>query len=84
MPRNYSIKETIRQIKEKKLKKESQETTTNSEILNNYSDEEILDIEIPIQKEFKTKEFIERFDRKETSKKKDTIIQSITKKFKWW
>ena len=85
MPRNYSIKETIKRVKEKELTQESLEATVNNNtVANNPTTEKIVDIEIPIQEEVKTEEYIERFDKEEISKKKDTIIQSIAKKLKWW
>jgi len=85
MPRNYSIKETIKRVREKELTQESLEATVNNNtVVNDPTAEEIVDIEIPIQEEVKTEEHIERFDKEEISKKKDTIIQSIAKKFKWW
>ena len=94
MPRNYSVKETIRRVRERELQKQS-ETTDINETTVADSIEEIIDIEIPqdhqtetfiqSQKEIKAEEYIERFDNEEeVPKKKDTIIQSITKKFKWW
>ena len=84
MPRNYSIKETIKRVREKQLTQESLEATVNNTVANNPTTEKIVDIEMPIQEEVKTEEYIERFDKEEISKKKDTIIQSIAKKLKWW
>ena len=85
MPRNYSIKETIKRVREKELTQESLEATINNNVVaNNPTTEKIVDIEIPIQEEVKTEEYVERFDKEEVSKTKDTIIQSIAKKLKWW
>jgi len=89
MPRNYSVKETIRRVRERELQKQSDTTDTNEitvadsieEIPQDHQPEPV----IQSQEEVKTEEYVERFDKEEeVPKKKDTIIQSITKKFKWW
>ena len=89
MPRNYSVKETIRRVRERELQKQSDTTDTNEitvadsieEIPQDHQSEPV----IQSQEEVKTEEYVERFDKEEeVPKKKDTIIQSITKKFKWW
>jgi hypothetical protein len=89
MPRNYSVKETIRRVRERELQKQSERIDTSEttvadsiqEIPQDHQPEPV----IQSQEEVKTEEYVERFDKEEeVPKKKDTIIQSITKKFKWW
>jgi hypothetical protein len=90
MPRNYSVKETIRRVRERELQKQSERIDTSEttvadsieEIPQDHQPEPV----IQSQEEVKTEEYVERFDHQEeqVKKKKDTIIQSITKKFKWW
>ena len=83
MSRNYSVKETIRRIKEKKSNEPSEQINSdNTQSIENIDTSKLSkpnDQVIEIKEEFDAKKIDHKIDHK-----KDSMIQSIAKRFKWW
>jgi len=79
MSRNYSVKETIRRIKEKKSNEPSEQI--NSDHTQSIENIDTSKLSKPNDQVIEIKE---EFDAKKIDHKKDSMIQSIAKRFKWW